>query len=48
VTLPPLFIAAGVRLPIVAMAYWLWRIRITKTFLGIVSIRTPLVTGATK
>jgi hypothetical protein len=44
---PPL-IATGVLLPIVAMAYWLWRIRIRKTFLGIVGVSTPLVTGATK
>jgi hypothetical protein len=28
--------------------YWLWRIRIRKTLLGIVSISTPQVSGATK
>jgi hypothetical protein len=44
----PVLLAIGVLLPIVAMVYWLWRVRIRKTFLGIVGVSTPQVSGATK
>ena len=44
----PALLPIPVLLPVAVMLYWLWRIRIRKTLLGIVSISTPLVTGATK
>jgi hypothetical protein len=44
----PALLAVGVLLPIVAMAYWLWRILIRKTFLGIIGVNTPQVSGAMK
>ena len=44
----PAFLPIPVLLPVAVMLYWLWRIRVRKTLLGIVSISTPLVTGATK
>jgi hypothetical protein len=44
----PALLAVGVLLPIVVMLYWLWRLRIRKTSLGIVGVSTPQVSGATK
>ena len=44
----PALLATGVLLPIVAMFYWLWRVRVRKTFPGIVGVGTPQVSGATK
>ena len=44
----PALLPIPVLLPVAVMLYWLWRIRVRKTLLGIVSISTPLVTGATK
>ena len=38
----------GVIASVLLMLYWLWRIRVEKTFLGIVSVGTPQVSGATK
>jgi hypothetical protein len=38
----PALLAAGVLLPIVAMSYWLWRLRIRRTFSGITGASTPL------
>jgi uncharacterized membrane protein len=37
----PALIAAGVLLPIVAMAYWLWRVRGRRSVRGIVRISAP-------
>jgi uncharacterized membrane protein len=34
--------------PVVVMLYWLWRLRIGKTSLGVVGVSTPQVRGATK
>lgn len=45
--IPALF-AIPVVVPLLAMLYWLWRVRIRKTFLGIVGVSTPQVSGATK
>jgi uncharacterized membrane protein len=44
----PALLPIPVLVPVVAMLYWLWRVRIRKTFLGIVGVSTPLVSGATK
>jgi hypothetical protein len=44
----PALLAAGVLLPIVAMVYWLWRVRSRKTFLGFVGVSAPQISGATK
>jgi hypothetical protein len=42
----PAFRAAGVLLPIAAMSYWLWRLRVKRTFRGIVGFSTPRATVA--
>ena len=44
----PALLPIPVLLPIVLMLYWLWRVRVRKTFLGFVSVSTPQVSGATK
>lgn len=44
----PALLPIPVLLPIVVMLYWLWRIRVGKTLLGVVGISTPQVSGATK
>jgi len=37
----PALLAAGVLLPLAAMFYWLWRIRMRQTFVGIVGLSAP-------
>ena len=37
----PALLASGVLLPIVAMLYWLWRIRGKKKFVDVVGVGTP-------
>jgi uncharacterized membrane protein len=44
----PALLPIPVLAPIAVMLYWLWRVRIRKTFLGIVGVNTPQVSGATK
>ena len=44
----PALLPIPVLLPVVVMLYWLWRVRIRKTFLGIIGAATPQVSGATK
>lgn len=44
----PALLPIPVLLPVAVMLYWLWRIRVRKTLLGIVTIGTPQVSGATK
>ena len=44
----PALLPIPVLVPVAVMLYWLWRIRIKKTFPGIVGVSTPLVSGATK
>jgi uncharacterized membrane protein len=44
----PALLPIPVLAPIVVMLYWLWRVRIRKTLLGIVGVNTPQVSGATK
>jgi hypothetical protein len=44
----PALLPIPVLLPIAAMLYWLWRIRVRKTFLGIVSVSPPQVSVVTK
>jgi hypothetical protein len=44
----PALIATGVLLPIVAMFYWLWRIRGKRSVRAIVGVGTPQISGATK
>ncbi len=41
----PALRAAGVLVPILAMAYWLWRVRSRRTFRGIAVVRTPQATA---
>jgi uncharacterized membrane protein len=44
----PALLPIPVLAPIVVMLYWLWRVRVRKTFLGGVGVGTPQVSGATK
>jgi hypothetical protein len=44
----PALLPIPVLLPVAVMCYWLWRIRIRKTLLGLVVVNTPQVSGATK
>jgi len=44
----PALLPIPVLVPVVVMLFWLWRIRVRKTLLGIVSVGTPQVSGATK
>ena len=44
----PALLPIPVLVPVVVMLYWVWRIRIRKTFLGIVGVSIPQVSGATK
>jgi hypothetical protein len=37
----PALLAAGVLLPLLAMLYWLWRVRRRRTFRGIVGVSAP-------
>lgn len=41
----PALLAAGVLLPILAMTYWLWRVRSRRTFRGIAVVRTLQATA---
>jgi uncharacterized membrane protein len=41
----PALLAAGVLLPILSMAYWLWRVRSRRTFRGIAGVSTPQATA---
>ena len=41
----PAFRAAGVLLPILAMAYWLWRVRARRTVRGVAGVSTPQATA---
>ena len=40
----PALLATPVLLPLLAMVYWLWRLRIRKSFRGIAGLRSPAVT----
>ncbi|HLX06961.1 MAG TPA: hypothetical protein VKY89_03765 [Thermoanaerobaculia bacterium] len=40
----PALLAIPVLLPLLAMVYWLWRLRIRKSFRGIVGVRSPAAT----
>ena len=44
----PALLPIPVFVPVVVMLYWLWRLRGRKTLLGVVSVSTPQVSGATK
>jgi hypothetical protein len=44
----PALLPIPVFVPVAVMLYWLWRIRIRKTLLGIVSVGTSQVSEATK
>jgi len=44
----PALLPIPVLVPVVVMLYWLWRIRVRKTLLGIVGVSTPQVSGAMK
>jgi hypothetical protein len=45
VTLLPVYVLAAA---LVIMFYWLWRVRLRKTFFGVVGVSTPQVSGAPK
>jgi uncharacterized membrane protein len=41
----PALQAVAVLLPVAAMLYWLWRVRVRRTFRGIAGVSTPLATA---
>jgi uncharacterized membrane protein len=44
INIPPL-LAVAVLAPVVAMMYWLWRVRVRQSFRGIVRVNAPQVTA---
>ena len=44
----PALLAGAVLVPIVAMVYWLWRLRVRQTFRGIAGVSTPQATVSSR